>query len=537
MNVQLPDGKVAEFPDDMPHEAIAEVIKSSYSNPSREISAITAKAVPTPAESMEMGKSVMRQIPPAIGDVGLSLLLKKPIGRVASMLPETASVVPKLMQKLAGTTMRAGAAGAGSGIGELAAQKTFNEPMDMDAVKNQMVFGASTQLGFDTLNKIAGSTLRYLKNNTSGGQLAVKQIAGKIRDKTTERAEKFVNDLAPESIKSQSNVLDDISLKMKQAELESHAEYDVYKKAMENHYKSVGEIDLQHTFDYLNKIRDEVAERQATGQVIKEGSKAKSDVFGKDRVRKDIAMKKALFPNMSPKSIQGRVIDELLASSRNGEPVTPDAINDLLINVFKKGKNPAWDNLTTLERNRLEGLKDALKADLDYIPVESGGTVKTAKEAADENFKAIKRYNSVLEIYNRSIKEDDIGNIMFKPRKFAKDVFMSEQKFMKDPVLKDLWPTLKAEAEEYARVSDVLTSKEMKPHIGDNWMDNIPGSKLLGKMSAYSLMDPGTQNVIKNILKISGTTTEAGLKFGAKVIGSEAGINSIDQQDYWQRQQ
>lgn len=540
MRVQLPDGKIAEFPDGMPVEAVAEIIKGQYLNPEREISTITSKAVPTPAESMEMGKTVMRQIPAAAGDVGLSLLLKRPIAAFSSKLPMGGG--------LARAGLKAATAGVGSGAGEAVGQQAFGEQMDMDAIKNQMAFGAATQLGFDTLSKVAGSTLKYLKNNTIGGQLKTRQIAEELKEVTTQRAEKFVNDLAPESVRGQSNVLDDINLKMKQAELESHAEYDVYKKAIDNHFKTVGEIDIQNTYDYLYKLRDDIAGQQASGQVIKEGAEAKTEVLGGNRVRKDIALKRALFPNMGPKSIQNRVLDEILAADRNGTPIGPDTLNDLLVNVFKKGKGSAWDGLTSSERKRLEGLKEAIKQDLGYIPVEvepnfvgTAPTARTAKEAADENFKAIKRYNAVLDIYNPSIKEDDIGNVIFKPKKFARLVFLNEGKFTKDPVLNEIWPQLKAEAEHYANVSKTLTSKEMKPHAGDNWMDNIPGSKWFGQMSAWALLDPKSQAIIRGLTKtmpgMAATELGAGAtKLGTKVLGSELGFTQREDQNYWDNQ-
>ena len=517
MRVQLPDGKVAEFPDDMSQEAIADVIKQSYLSPSREMSAITAKPVPTFGEKAAAGSTIARQGLPILGDVLFSIAAKRPLS------------VFTAGRKMGGLMQAGGqavAAGAGSGAGEFAAQKAFGEDTDFDAVQNQITYGAATDLGFSTLTKIAGTTLKYLKNNTSGGQRAAKQIASKIREKTTERAEKFVNDLAPESVKGQTNVLDDINLKMKQAELETHAEYDVYRNAMQQHFDKVGEIDLQHTFDFIENLRNDIAEKNVTGRAIKEGAFTDTPKFGENRVRKDVFLKKSLFPGIGMQAKQNRILDELLTSSRSGDPVSPDTINDLLSNVFKKGKGSIWENLTSIEKKRLEAFKEAIKKDLDYIPVESGGTVKTAKEAADENFKAVKRYNAVLGIWNKSIQEDSIGNIVFKPKKFAREVFMNERKFMNDPVLKELWPQLKAEAEEYAMVSKTLTSKEMRPDVGGNWMDVIPVSSLFGKMSAYAMLDPASQKAIQGIIKYGSIPTEIAAKAGSKVLGSELGFTS-----------
>ncbi len=521
MKVQLPDGKIAEFPDDMPQEAIAEVIKQQYLSPSREIDTRTSMAVPTFNERAQAGSTLIRQGLPIFGDVALSVASRR------LMTPFTGAL--RMGPKIGGMVKAAGqaaGAGVGSGLGELAAQKVFDEPIDLDMVSNQMMYGAATDLSFSALTKLAGTTLKYLQKNTSGGQRATKVIAGNILDKTTERAEKFVNDLAPESIRGQTNILDDINLKMSQADLESHAKYSVYKDALKTQYEKNGEIELQNTWDYLEKLREEVASNNPMGSTIKEGALSKTNIGkGESRLRKDIALKRYLYPVGATK--QRRNIDELLTAARTGEPVELGTVDDLLANVFGK-----WGDLTTVEKSRIQGFKEALLKDLDDIPIEYGGTVKTAKDAADLNFKAIRKFSTVLGIYNKSISEDAVGNITFKPKKFAREVLMKERVFTApdaDPVLKEMWPRLKAEAEEYARVSKILTSKEMKPDVGGNWMDVLPVSSFFGKMSAYAMLDPASQAVIQRIVRYGGPVASAGAKAGSKVLGSEFGFTNRDE--------
>jgi hypothetical protein len=190
MRVQLPDGKIAEFPDDMSPEAISEVIKQQYLSPSREIDTRTNMAVPTFDERAQAGSTLARQGLPIIGDIGLSLLAKRHMPGVTSQLfKRMGPLTQKLLRGATNMTGEAAAAGAGSAAGEYAAQKVFNEPPDMDMVQNQMVYGTVTDLGFNTLTKVAGKTLKYFQKSTSGGQRATKAIADNLLDQTTERAE------------------------------------------------------------------------------------------------------------------------------------------------------------------------------------------------------------------------------------------------------------------------------------------------------------------------------------------------------------
>jgi hypothetical protein len=108
MRVQLPDGKIAEFPDNMKPDEIAGVLRNQYTNPSREMSTITGKPVPSVSEHFNQARSGYAQALPMAFDIAATSLMPQ-----FGLPMKGASLAARLAPRAANLGLRMLGSGAG----------------------------------------------------------------------------------------------------------------------------------------------------------------------------------------------------------------------------------------------------------------------------------------------------------------------------------------------------------------------------------------------------------------------------------------
>ena len=394
----------------------------------RPISTITSKPIPTDAEKMAMAGNAVRTIGPIVGDLAMTAAAPQLKG-------------PTMAFKAANALLRAGASAAGAGLGAKAGDVLSGD--QQDTASTAMAMGAGGELamaaggaGVKALGRVAKPVVDFVADLTPlGGRLTAKATKAlrseqrTVMEASSERAAKFLNDIAPEAIKSKTVDMDDLGLKVAAEIDDIRATYAVANTAMKDFAaKNNGVLDMQKTAEMLDGVRNKVNE------VVLEGRK-----------------NRALFDNRTvkefgyqPNSPQGQVLKSVMET---GGAVPPDEIQFLLAQM-----NKGWDTISPAQRRAREQLKAALMDDIDDIGAAGGLTAGQVKKEADKAFKAAKQFDFVRRIYQGATREAaETGKSFVQPAKLAKSIYAAKDKVLRD--MPDLWPKLQSEADYFRSIA------------------------------------------------------------------------------------
>ena len=133
MRVQLPDGKVAQFPDSMGPAEIEAVLSQQF--PSGSTSTITGQPVPTGEEKISQSNEAIRAMAPIVGDVVMTAAAPQLKGLGVGV-------------KAINAIIRGMGAAAGGGLGDIVGQTATSEkPVDMQSAGKQAIAGAAGEIG------------------------------------------------------------------------------------------------------------------------------------------------------------------------------------------------------------------------------------------------------------------------------------------------------------------------------------------------------------------------------------------------------
>lgn len=353
MKVKLPDGKIAEFPDDMAHDQIAAVIRDQYESPAREIDTRTTNVVPTTGEQFKQASSGYKQVAadaaPIAGDIAGTALMGGP--GVSLLRKAGVKALPKLLPVL----MRAIGSAAGSYGGSAAEQKLEGREFNNKEAMVQGAVGAGTELAGAALKPAVKPTLDFLSDFTIGGRQLKNVWRDKIIKRTTKAAEAFSGGYKPSMSKGEAGMgIGDTLKKM--------TDFDEVYKEYNEVVKGLDSISLDSTDEYLNGLRQTFTDKVASKS-------------GKQLNRPQLTTKVVTSFNLDPKG--RKVLRQLVEEGT----LTPDETLYLLSQVNKK-----YGQMTPRERLFAKELKESLVKDLDYIKASSGATAAELKQNADKIF-------------------------------------------------------------------------------------------------------------------------------------------------------
>jgi hypothetical protein len=441
---------------------------------------------------------------PAIGDV---------IGTFAA--PQYRGAL-KLGPKLINLGSRMLGSGVGSGAGSIAGQAIEGEGVDLGQVGGEALLGMGGEAGFSAVSGITKPFRKFGKELLSDVTVAGSAIKNKLRrklvERTTKRAQKFTNDIAPELVKKQDVGIDDLGFMVDAAMDESRAMYSVYETALDRFAKEKGGgvVYLDDTAQLLGDLKEEF------GKAIAQRSK---------RAPNELTMQNAVLREMGYTPTTGFEVKKLFLS----DEVTPEQVKYLLATVFKKGQKGGFYDLAPSQRALREKLKEALLSDIDKISMGTK-TAKVLKKEADEVFKSIKQFKFVKGLFDKGIQIDKAsGRARLLPNLIAENIYRNEKRILKD--MPDLWPALKKEADYYRGVATQFEKEATQYMTGLGQVASrgfggtagallfgapgAIGAEVFGAISAYSLLSPVVQKTLSVAWKGTG---KAGLHLGGKAV-------------------
>ena len=345
MKVQLPDGKIAEFPDNMSQEDIAAVLREQYTNPAREISTKTGKVVPTVKEHVEQAssgyKTAAAKALPIAGDIA---------GTSAGGAAGQALKAPKLL----GVLLKAIGAGIGGAGGSAGGQVLERGEVSGKEALAQGAVGAATELGGAAIKPAVRPVLDFASDLTIGGRQIKNIWRDKIIDRTTKAAQTFSDSYRPSMTKGEAGLKVGDVLKKK---TDFEEVYKGYNEALQAHE---GPIAMDATDEFLQGVRDNIKETLAASG-------------GKKLNRPVINSKVAMAFDLDPKG--RKVLKQLIEEGT----LSPDDTKYLLAKVNKN-----YSKMTPRERNLAKGLKESLVKDIDFVLANSGATAAELKQTADK---------------------------------------------------------------------------------------------------------------------------------------------------------
>lgn len=584
MRVKLPDGKVAEFPDDMPVHEVEKVISEQY----KPTSAITTKPIPTDEEKLEMGLDVARTAAPIAGDIALTAFAPQ------LSIPKNANRMRKLAVPILNTLFRAGASGVGSGGGELAGQALTGEDINLKDAKKEAMLGAGGELGISTVAGAGKSILKKTGEAMSQLTFAGRKIKSVYRDKlikqTTDRAQRFINDMTTPMPK------DAAGLEVGKA-LEKKTEYDVIYKpvndaidALAKQPKTAGkiskpsypngidqpavfktqpfktskpsnEIYMDNALDLLReKSKKFKTEKQfidsldlspraktAMQEFLRDGylhpEEAKYVLSGfwkstfndtaqqrifkesvKDTMLKDLTTQQGMVPEEKMIYNLRKKADAIFKHSRKWFENTPAGQG--IINKMRMGSGEKYyeafpERVVDNLMNRYS-VKDVANIKREMVKTVDGARAWASME-----------YEWVNSLYEKAITESGMtGERVLKP-KLLHDLIMEQEQFFKS-VSPQLWPRLAKEAKHYASMAKEFAAQESKQTfskaagialaMGGTFGTRaaVPVMEGFGAASAWALMSPTAKKILKSkTAQVAKGVARAGAKTGVHLAGEE----------------
>lgn len=407
-------------------------------------------------------------------------------------IPHGAGTAAKLMMKGVNLFSRMAGSAAGGGGGEYAKQLITGQKLEPEKAGKQALIGAGAELGFVPIGLGAKALAKPLfplfHKITFSGQVLGKHLSNKLVDKTIRRANDFLYDVAPQSIKKQTVDIDDIVLKMGKAKEEISAMYEQYKAPVrEAAEKEEGRVLIDDTEQFLGNLM----------------AKLTTDNPGK----KPAALANELMREFgySPNGPYARELKNLILK---GEHPSDKTFFFLLDNVFRErpmGKGTFLKQSPAIKAQR-EQLKAMLLADMEKLAgVEQKGF-------ADKMFIEFKDFEFLKKLYDRAIADRGQGIKEIDPYKMATTIHMFKDDILKidekraKAGLEALWPKLEEEAKFFADL--VPSFQQAKASYGIR-----PGMM-------------GTAGSMANALASAGTG--AGSMYGAYKLFGPMGIPVIE---------
>lgn len=521
MIVRLPDNSTAEFPDTMSDADIEAVIKKEYfSQPTNQVADSPIKSVDSNkiisgfSEEQEKNRatsqSILREIAPIAGATAATMLAGTAFPPAAAAGAGFASKLPWLVKPLQ-LMMRTGAAGLGGAAGSTLGQAIdgdvdYNTTLKDTALSmgGELALGGAIEPVASFIQKKAIKPLFELFPNLTFSGTAVKRaIYDKTKKTATERAKSFLLDVAPDVVKKQGDNFKDLSVMVNNAYAETGAIYDLYKNAIkEAADKEGGRLALDDTAQFIGDLYQSAEKK-----------------LGVEATKEEV-LKEALGGFNYTANIKSQ-LSELLSD----ETADPKRIQYLMTNVFK---NKGWNNLTPSQQEAREALKDAILSDLDRY------TAGDLKKTADDQYKALMKFNAIKKIYNKSmtIVDKNTGEKALMPYTLYENIYAEKNRILKNKNIAELWPALEQEALAARDVSEKLTKTSVDVGPGSIFSRGIGGTaatyafgpigfpmaEAVGAATAWMLLSDAEKSALKRMLS-SGVTERVGkevLKFGAR---------------------
>lgn len=454
----------------------------------RPVSTVTGKPVPTMDEKMTGSRNFIKFGMETAGDVlGTMLAPQFKAGKAA--LP----FAKKALNLLA----RAGGAGTGGGLGNLAGQAATGQQINPMEAALTGALSAGGEVGISGLgaagkavkDKALRPSMEFMSDITFSGSAIKKNMRDKLIKKTTGRASNFVKDIAPPEVAKQITDIDDVALMAKQALDEDRAVYSAYEESLEKYAAgNSGVVELDDTAQMLGEIRNKIAAEFPD----------KKPAFIDNLVCKELGY--------GPGSYEGIRLKKLM----HDDIVDPKVAEDFLAKIFKTyGKDGQ-----AMRANK-DKLKGALMSDLDKIAAATGGSVGDIKRQADETFKAVKRFQFVSGLFDKAMREiPETGEKILQPYKLAKLIYANKPKIKE--LTPELWPKLKAEAEFYKSVAPEFSKQAGQYISGPGTVISrgvggaaggflfgsagVPMAEGLGTISAWALMSQGDRKLLSKVI-------------------------------------
>jgi hypothetical protein len=415
--------------------------------------------------------------------------------------------------------LRMGGSAAGAGAGEYGSQLAFGEELDPKAAGREALFGAGGELGMS----MAGGALKGVGKLSTDFTVMGKHIQQKLRDKlikdTTEKAQKFIYDIAPESIQGKALNFADIDVALERVKADKSLLYDVANQQMaEAAEKTGGVLNLKNTKDFLNSLYDRALKE------VPETSK------NPERAATNKVIQMLGFPIGGTKSTQHITIRKLL---RN-EDVDASVLQHLLANIGTKTSRQ-WAQLHPSIKGEKQSLKQNIMKDLGDLGVEK------SKIDADTLNGEIKDFSAIKRIYDQATRTDQWGNTYISVDELADNIYLNEAKIKTIAERrgnKDLWSNMKAEADRYKEMGKKVKESVMETksgaggiffrgsgmalasHLTGSPLTGIPLAEGFGTVSAWGLMTDSGRKILSTLFKyIAKPAAKTGLHmYGEQVL-------------------
>uniref|UniRef100_A0A6M3L655 Uncharacterized protein n=1 Tax=viral metagenome TaxID=1070528 RepID=A0A6M3L655_9ZZZZ len=518
MIVQLPDGKTAEFPDNMSKDQVAAVLRKQYSNPSREMSTITGKPVPTSEENIKQSMGVAKTVGPIMGDIAMTAITPQ-----LGVPLKGASIAARYGSKLGNLALRMMGSAAGSGAGSIAGQKIAGQDVNMEEAGKEALLGAAGEGVIAPVGaalkfaggKVAKPVMELMSDMTFLGSGLKEKLRKNMIKTTTDRATTFVTDLAPDIVKKQKVGLNDLGAQISSALDESRVAYSLYEEPLEKFAAAnKGRVNIDNAVGLMNDLKEEIYYRHLKLRG-KKPTEARIDLEFMQEIGAD------------PKQRF-----ELKKITDSGD-ASPEQVKYLLATIFKSGKK-GFNQLSPTPKAMREKLKEALKLDLQNISASGGKTAGQLKTEADETFKAVKQFQFIKRMYDGAFREiPETGEKALQPMKLAKAIYESKGRILKE--MPELWPKLEKEAILYESIAPEFAKGASQQITGINQLiargsggtigsfligpAGFPVAEGLGMISAYAVMSPSGRNIIKKMVSQSlKATAKTGIHLGGKPV-------------------
>ena len=458
-----------------------------------------------PQSSFDLFNSIKRNALPVAGDVAMSVL--------GSKLPAGRSLMGPAMARTVQTGL-AGAAGAMGG--EAAAQNLFDEPNDVNKIKDQGAMGVAGNLGLQGFFAITRPAVKLMRpvldpifnlatDLTVLGSRTKARLRERLLGEATERAEKFVYDVAPEAVKNADVGIDSIRVKMQTALDENKAVYGAYKDALRKASEREGGLLIDDTQQFLaDKLKEHFAKRKKIGTFLPE-------TFGyRHQADPEISFS----------------LRNILKSAEDGVPANTADVESVFAKVygskFDKINHDVWQG------NRVQ-LKDTLMRDLEKHSEAFG-----LKEEADATVRAVSQFKYLYEkVFNPAMPGGKLD-----PGRLAESIYLHKKDILKRDELKDLWSALEKEAKVYQDVAGTLKKSEPSVNFGGGLSQGLgslagfarmgpegaAAAEMFGYMSAYALLPQMSKTVLQRAVKSGAEiTAKTGLRVGNDIVNFDEG--------------
>jgi len=396
------------------------------------ISTITGKPIQTGTEdikqSTEFAKKLVQEGAPIAGDIAMSMLAPQ-VG-LPLKVPGVKPFLARQATKLGNLALRSGGAAAGSGAGEFAGQQLTGEDANIEDITQQALLGAGGEVGIAGAG-VAVKPLKPVADMLSSGTMsggAIKQFfRRRLIEKTTERASKFAQALAPVDVQSKA------SLGLQTGDFfenltDFNTAYKPFNEAVERAAAANnGEILIDDTTELLSdfaaKFKDgRKTDRQAVNEMV--------SALGFTGSKRQIAA--------------GNALGDML---RDGF-TNPNDLQLVMSNIWTKFGQDS-QAMINFKRQLKETLVDDIERFAPDLPVASMGLTvlgaKKAKSEADKIFGEIKTFLKETPTVSNTLQKSRISNN-------TRALFLDKPELIIDRMFQNAQP------EELIRIRDVLRS-------------------------------------------------------------------------------